>query len=76
MALPADLLSFSTYLALFEDHMDMYVDFHSLPDDTPWTVRFNQPYPYYDDFGPLVPSIGSHEDLYPNDGIYSLFDTF
>ncbi len=70
MTRPVDLRSFTDYLALFEDHMDMFIDFHSLPDDTPWTVRFES-YPYYDD-----PFIGSHEDLYPNDGIYSVFDTF
>jgi len=47
MTRPVDLRSFIEYLALFEDNMDMYIDFHSLPDDTPWTVRF-EPYPYYD----------------------------
>jgi len=40
-----NLRSFSLYLALFDNdyNLDMFIDFHSLPDKTPWTVRFENP---------------------------------
>ena len=61
MARPVNLRSFSTYLALFDNdyNLDMFIDFHSLPDYTAWTVRFENPNPPHD------PYIGSFDDVYP-----------
>ena len=57
MTRPVNLRSFSTYLALFDNdyNLDMFIDFHSLPDYTAWTVRFEDIYPNDDPWRDALP---------------------
>ncbi len=75
MTRPVDIHSFARYTELFVQDMRIFTGYERYSPNTYLFFQEPQIYPHLLDLYPNDDP-WRHEDRYPNDGIYSVFDTF